>query len=230
MQEGCHGLSQLGRNPAANVMAGDAIARARARVSPVTGVVDRPELAGTVSSDLVRRTSTPRQRRACAPSAILRNLQVFLAWARRKRPAIAGVLDWLLRLHLALFYFDGRYANLAMRVVGARLRYVRETEAPGARYGILGVFLLVQLVGEVAAAAGTLMRAGTSGSQSNRLAGQESGNDSDDWGQVSASDGCALFRSGKRSAHPIRRFTLCLWKLATKSVIKHKLNAFGCAF
>ena len=71
---------------------------------------------------------------------------------RRNRPAISGAFEWALRVHLAAFYFDGRYANLAMRAVGARLAYTRAKDEPRSRYAVLGVFTLVQAVGEAASA------------------------------------------------------------------------------
>lgn len=76
----------------------------------------------------------------------------ILSWVRRHRPAISGLFEWALRVHLAVFYFDGRYANLAMRVVGARFAYTRAQDEPRARYAILGVFLLLQAAGEAASA------------------------------------------------------------------------------
>lgn len=75
-----------------------------------------------------------------------------LSWLRRHRPAISGLFEWALRVHLAVFYFDGRYANLAMRVAGARFAYTRAQGEPRARYAILGVFLLLQAAGEAASA------------------------------------------------------------------------------
>lgn len=66
---------------------------------------------------------------------------------------MSAVLEWALRLHLAAFYFDGRFASPAMRAVGARLAYARpEQEAPRARYAVLGLLLLLQLAAEASSA------------------------------------------------------------------------------
>ncbi|CAN0231491.1 unnamed protein product [Ectocarpus sp. 12 AP-2014] len=86
-----------------------------------------------------------------SPPPVVAFLRRVLAWARRRRPAMSGVLEWALRLHLAAFYFDGRFANVAMRAVGARLAYTRpEQEAPRARYAVLGLLLLLQAAAEAA--------------------------------------------------------------------------------
>ncbi|CAM9387000.1 unnamed protein product [Ectocarpus fasciculatus] len=88
-----------------------------------------------------------------SPPPVVALLRRVLAWARRRRPAMSGVLEWALRLHLAAFYFDGRFANVAMRAVGARLAYARtEQEAPRARYAVLGLLLLLQAAAEAATA------------------------------------------------------------------------------
>lgn len=87
------------------------------------------------------------------PTSLLTALRRLLAWARRKRPAMSAVLEWVLRLHLVAFYFDGRFANVAMRAVGARLTYVRpEQEEPRAQYAILGLLLFIQVSAEAASA------------------------------------------------------------------------------
>lgn len=87
------------------------------------------------------------------PPALSALLRRVLAWARRKRPEISGVLEWTLRLHLAAFYLNGRFASPAMRAVGARLAYARpEQEAPQTRYAVLGLLLLVQAAAEAASA------------------------------------------------------------------------------
>lgn len=57
-------------------------------------------------------------------------------------------------MHLAAFYFDGRFANFAMRAAGAKLAYTREQDEPRARYAVLGVLLLVQAAAEAASASG----------------------------------------------------------------------------
>lgn len=141
-------------------------------------------------------------RRAKWLSALLGCLRHLLAWARRKRPAISGVLEWLLRLHLAVFYLDGRYANLAMRAVGARLVYTsEEMEKPRARYAILGVFLLVQVMGEAAAAGGRIWSpsegGGAGGSGAAAVGGEagratEEGAGDGDCEQVSPTRECTL--------------------------------------
>lgn len=88
-----------------------------------------------------------------SPPPVVSFLRRVLAWVRRRRPAMSGVLEWALRLHLAAFYFDGRFANVAMRAVGARLAYARpEKEAPRARYAVLGLLLLLQAAAEAATA------------------------------------------------------------------------------
>ncbi|CAM9419136.1 unnamed protein product, partial [Scytosiphon promiscuus] len=94
-----------------------------------------------------------RHRPRFPPPALAAMLRRVLAWARRRRPEMSGVLEWALRLHLAAFYLDGRFANPAMRAVGARLAYVRsDQEAPQTRYAVLGLLLLVQAAAEAASA------------------------------------------------------------------------------
>ena len=98
--------------------------------------------------------STPsrlrHRRRSPSVGGVFAALRRLLAWARRKRPAASAVLEWVLRLHLAAFYFDGRFANFAMRAAGAKLAYTREQDQPRARYAVLGVLLLVQAAARIA--------------------------------------------------------------------------------
>lgn len=171
-----------GGGAAAALAAARARARARAALAPPVGIavaaggdqaaVSRAEFGegreeleastraedGTSSSRAGNEvgTLTSRRRRRSLPPpllALVERLRQVLAWARRRRPAMSGVLEWALRLHLAAFYFDGRFANPAMRAVGARLAYVRhDREAPRARYSVLGLLLLLQLAAEAASA------------------------------------------------------------------------------
>lgn len=109
----------------------------------------------TVNEETPSASLRGRRGRSLSPpvAALVGKLRRVLAWARRRRPAMSGVLEWALRLHLAAFYFDGRFANPAMRAVGARLAYVRhDQEAPRARYAVLGLLLLLQLAAEAASA------------------------------------------------------------------------------
>lgn len=172
-----------GGGAAAALTAARARARARAALAPPVGIsvaaggdeaaVDRAELeegqaelrapmirsgGGTSFSragNEVAPLASRRRRRSLPPPlvALVWKLRRVLAWARRRRPAMSGVLEWGLRLHLVAFYFDGWFANPAMRAVGARLAYVRHDQAPPrARYAVLGVLLLLQLAAEAASA------------------------------------------------------------------------------
>lgn len=113
------------------------------------GHSDREGREGVVASTPSRLR---RRRRSPSLGGVFVALRRLLAWARRKRPATSAVLEWVLRLHLAAFYFDGRFANFAMRAAGAKLAYTRELDEPRARYAILGVLLLVQAAAEAASA------------------------------------------------------------------------------
>jgi peroxin-10 len=103
----------------------------------------RPALAALVLAHAVGRP---------ALRALLR-----LAWRQCFRgsrqpfptPAVDGVLNFLERAHLALFYIAGKYYYVANRLT--RMRYVRTSaqlfqETPVNRYQILGVLLSVQLI------------------------------------------------------------------------------------
>ncbi|CAM9541887.1 unnamed protein product, partial [Hapterophycus canaliculatus] len=114
-----------------------------------------PEPADGVHPSERSRYSWPLRSRLprFPPPALAALVRRVLAWARRRRPDLSGVLEWALRLHLAAFYLDGRFANPAMRAVGARLAYARpEQEAPVTRYVVLGILLLVQAAAEAASA------------------------------------------------------------------------------
>eukprot|EP00903_Cladosiphon_okamuranus_P019119 g17591.t1 len=172
-----------GGGAAAALAAARARARARAALAPPVGIavaagadeaaVDRAGLdegqaelpaqmvrsGGGTSSSRAGNEVAPlvsrRRRRSQPPplAALVGRLRRVLAWARRRRPAMSGVLEWALRLHLAAFYFDGRFVDPAMRAVGARLAYARhDQEAPRARYAVLGLLLLLQLAAEAASA------------------------------------------------------------------------------
>lgn len=128
------------------------------RSDTVVGVRQQSNLragsGGVIHTTTVRGLSSSPPFMTKWASAFLRCLGRVLAWARRKRPEFSGVFDWLLRLHLAVFYFDGRYPSVAMRTAEARLMYTRQQDEPRARYAILGLLSLVQALGEAAVAAG----------------------------------------------------------------------------
>lgn len=139
--------SELDETRRAEVEHGEAaLAVAEGAGTPRQEVDDTVMLSAT-SPVSNRQRVGHRLRSSSVLGALLRRL---LAWARRKRPAISGVFEWVLRLHLAAFYFDGRFVTLAMRAVGARLVYKRQRDESGARYAILGVFLLMQAAAEAA--------------------------------------------------------------------------------
>lgn len=195
-----------GSGAAAALAAARARARARAALAPPVGIavaaggdeaaVNREELeeaqeeleaptragGGTSSSRAGNEVGPLVSRRRRRPSlpppllALVGRLRRVLSWARRRRPAMSGVLEWALRLHLAAFYFDGRFANPAMRAVGARLAYVRhDQEAPRARYAVLGLLLLLQLAAEAASASAETAdrwRATAGAALSGRLSGR----------------------------------------------------------
>lgn len=148
LREGWHGLRSLtdplGRR-----------ARARASLASPVNIAPTPDdshdrmtsrIAGTGAADIRNDGRRSWWR------AIVTILGRVLSWVRRHRPAISGLFEWALRVHLAVFYFNGRYVNLAMRVVGARFAYTRAQDEPRARYAILGAFLLLQAAGEAASA------------------------------------------------------------------------------
>ena len=60
---------------------------------------------------------------------------------------IGPLLRWLQRFHLMLFFFNGRYFEWCMRIVGVNL--VRSNQAPksGVRYTALGMILCLELAG-----------------------------------------------------------------------------------
>lgn len=181
MREGWHGLRSL-RDPfgtggaAAALAAARARVRARAALAPPIGIASPSESeetrgvlavehempaaaeaeTGGYSGGEATLALTPsrlhRRRRSLSMGGFVALLRRLLAWARRKRPATSALLEWVLRLHLAAFYFDGRFANFAMRATGAKLAYTREQDGPRARYAVLGVLLLVQAAAEAASA------------------------------------------------------------------------------
>lgn len=156
-------------------------------VTDEEGVPRPDELPPTAVRPQDARRGRPRLARS-APSTfasvLTQYLRRILSWARTNRPAMSGVLEWVLRLHLVAFYFNGRYSSIAMRAVGARLMYTREQDRPGARYAILGLFLLVQAIGEAAlAAAATFSTGSQAGDDANREA-VEGGGDAGQEGDV----------------------------------------------
>lgn len=154
----------------------------------------------SLSSHEVRARVLSRTRGASAlASAVVAYLGRVLAWVRRKRPALSGIFEWLLRLHLTVFYFDGQYPSLAMRAVGARLMYTREQDEPRARYAILGLFSLLQAIGEVAAAASaTFSRGGDGGGVAGTRAAVSG--DAADGGAGADVDAVSVFRDRKLSS------------------------------
>ncbi|CAM9296499.1 unnamed protein product [Discosporangium mesarthrocarpum] len=147
-REGCHGFRSL-RDP---------FARRAIEESPSLES-QRSENRGSGQGPLAgenegrpNAASNSRPNFCLGPGAGLTTRR-FGEWVRRRRLAVAAVLDWIQRVHLMLFYFDGRYQNLAMRVLGARLMYNRAHDEPRAKYTILGLFLLVQVAAEAVVAA-----------------------------------------------------------------------------
>jgi peroxin-10 len=62
------------------------------------------------------------------------------------RHALALMIQWLMRVHLALFYLYGRYYDPAKRLAGVRLVHIGRSRAYSPRYDALGLLLIVQLV------------------------------------------------------------------------------------
>lgn len=80
-------------------------------------------------------------------------LRLFDSWLGRwfvtqhaGRSAITFWLQWLARLHLALFYLYGRYYEVAKRLAGVRLVHIGRSRAYSPRYDALGLLIVLQLL------------------------------------------------------------------------------------
>ncbi|CAM9622661.1 unnamed protein product [Choristocarpus tenellus] len=201
LKEGWHGLRYL-RDPFGR---------------RITGSNRTVSMSNNVQGDPVVEGLRVRGRDATSPLAVpstegTRNPLTAMIhvrrWVRRQRRSVAAVLDWLQRLHLTFFYFNGRYQSFAMRALGARLMYNRAQDEPRAKYTILGLFLLVQ----VAAEAATAIQRQISASLRSHVGGA-----SGEQGQVSVDGEDALVRTSK---------FLCGY-LCVDNAIKAKVPATG---
>jgi peroxin-10 len=88
-------------------------------------------------------------------SRLQRYFRLFDTWLVRcfaaelgDRPSIAFWLQWLARLHLALFYLSGRYYEVAKRLARVRLVHIGRSRAYSPRYDALGLVIVLQLIFE----------------------------------------------------------------------------------
>jgi len=80
------------------------------------------------------------------PAIVRANTREIRAWFVNHLPAIQSLLSFALNLHLALFYFQGRYYQFSRRLFGLTYKFNRNFLEARPSYQILGLLLLIQLL------------------------------------------------------------------------------------
>jgi peroxin-10 len=66
-------------------------------------------------------------------------------WLSRNVTNLQSLVTFLLSLHLALFYLNGRYYHVAKRLVGVKYKFTKRIFEQRPSYQILGLLLMIQL-------------------------------------------------------------------------------------
>ena len=61
---------------------------------------------------------------------------------------LEGLVSWISRAHMAVFYLTGRFYHPAYRLTGIGYSYTREMQSDRPPYAVLGVLVTIQLVGQ----------------------------------------------------------------------------------